>query len=59
MRQIRPGVYVDEPLPANTTVIDKFWHMQIVLPQGMPLPMSVSINDTRYVPKIDASVEPA
>ncbi len=48
MRQISPGVWVDEPLPRHTTRVDNDWPLKLVLPDGFPLPSSISINNVLY-----------
>lgn len=51
MRQVRPGVWEDEPLPAHTTVIAKDWQMKLELPRDMPLPRCLMVNGQRYLPE--------
>lgn len=50
MRQVRPGVYEDEPLPAHTCVVPKEWRLELKL-GDMPLPTAVSINGRLYIPR--------
>jgi hypothetical protein len=51
MRQVRPGVWVDEPLPAHTTVVPKEWQLELTMGRDMPLPRAVIVNGVRYVPQ--------
>jgi hypothetical protein len=53
MRQIRPGVYVDDPLPAHTTRVANDWLMTLQLGRDMPLPTAVIVNGVRYDRKKD------
>lgn len=50
MRQVRPGVYVDEPLPAHTTVVPNDWRLELKI-GDVPLPTAVSVNGKLYVPR--------
>ena len=51
MRQLRPGVYVDDPLPAHHTLVRKEWRLELSIGDDMPLPTAVLINGTLYVPR--------
>lgn len=56
MREVRKGVFVDEPLPAHTAQVDKDWTMILTIGSTMPLPRAVVVNGQRYERKSDAGV---
>lgn len=51
MRQIRPGVYINDPLPAHTTNVSNDWCLKLELGIDFPLPTAIIINGQYYIKK--------
>lgn len=49
MHQVRPGVYVDDPLPAHTSRVSNDWRLELKIGDDIPLPTAVSVNGKLYV----------
>jgi hypothetical protein len=58
MHQIRPGVWVDDPLPGAAALEFTWNNRDLVLTLKAPPPEAVMVNGRRYVPaKVDRSAE--